>query len=365
MDAGAEGREDADPPVADLVPEPLDRHRPVGRQGAGVVPLLVDVGEEVRRGVRVERSLFGQEAARVVRVPAAELTQERAQRPAQFHRPARTVAVPEGHPSRFAGSGPHDDPVAGDIGHPPGRGAEQEGVPGTGLVNHLLVQLAESRSVGPEVDREHAAVGNRAGVHPHEQGCPAPGRQHTAPAVPGQARPQVGELLRRIPADQHVEHRGEHAAGQAVVRAGPPRHGKEIVDAPLPVAAHRDDLLSQHVERVLGHPHRLDRTALHLHRRHGALQQVAAELGEDQAAAALADRMTGAAHALQTSRGRAGRLDQQHLVDRAHVDPEFERARGDDAAQATGLERLLDLPPLLVGDAAVVSPGQRLHPPAR
>ena len=47
------------------------------------------------------------------------------------------------------------------------------------------------------------------------------------------------------------------------------------------------------------------------------------------------------------ARDRARRLDQHHEVDGAHVDAELEAARGDDAAQPTGLQLGLDLEPLL------------------
>ena len=298
VDAGAEGGQDAHPPVADLVPEPLDRQGTVGGQGARLVPLLVDVGEEVRRGVAVERSLLGQEAAGVVAVAAAEFAQERAEGLAEFNRPARAVAVPEGHPAGLARSRPDDHAVAGDLRHPPGGGAQQERVARAGLVDHLLVEFAQPRTLWTEMDSEQPAVGNRAGVHPHEQGGAAARGQHSATVIPGESRAQVGELLRGIAADQHVEHRGQHAAGQAAVWPRAPDNVQQILDRPLPVAAHRDDLLRQYVERILRQPHGLDRAPLHLDRGHRALQQIAAELGKHQAAAALADRVSGTADAL-------------------------------------------------------------------
>ena len=65
--------------------------------------------------------------------------------------------------------------------------------------------------------------------------------------------------------------------------------------------------------------------------------------GKMRALADLAHAVAGAADALQPARDRARRLDQQHEVDRAHVDAELERAGRDDAAQRRRLERLLDL----------------------
>ena len=360
MDAGAERGQDAHAPVADLVPEPLQGHGAVSGQRASAFALLLDVGAEVRDGVRVERRFAFEPASGGGALPLAELAHEGAERPAQLQRSAGAIAVPEGHPPRLARRRPDDDPVAGDLGHPPGGGPEQEGVAGAGLVDHLLVEFAHPRTLRPQVNREQAAIRNRAGVHAHQEVGAAPGGQHVAAAVPRQPGPQVGELLRGKTADQHVQHRGQEVAGQTAVGQGAPGQGQDPVDGPFPAAAHRDDLLRQHVERVLRQLHRLDRAALHLDRGHRALQEVAPELGEDQTAAALADRVPRTADPLQSAGRRTRSLDEEHQVDAAHVDPQLERARRHDAAQTASLERALDLPSPFVGDAAVVGAGQRL-----
>ena len=84
------------------------------------------------------------------------------------------------------------------------------------------------------------------------------------------------------------------------------------------------------------------------------LEQVAAVLREDLAAARLAHLVAGAADALQAARDRARRLHLDHQVDGAHVDAELERGRGDDRPQPAGLQRVLDLGPLLARERAVV-----------
>jgi hypothetical protein len=58
MDARAEGREDAHAPVADLVAEPFNDDRAVGRDSAGRSGLLVQERQQVPRGVLVEAVLF-------------------------------------------------------------------------------------------------------------------------------------------------------------------------------------------------------------------------------------------------------------------------------------------------------------------
>ena len=92
---------------------------------------------------------------------------ERADRLAQLGGPADAVAAPEGDGAGDAGRGGDDDAVAGDVLDPPGRGAQQEGLARAGLVDHLLVELADAAAVG-QVDAVEAAVGDRAGVGDRE-----------------------------------------------------------------------------------------------------------------------------------------------------------------------------------------------------
>ena len=85
-----------------------------------------------------------------------------------------------------------------------------------------------------------------------------------------------------------------------------------------------------------------------------ALEQVAAELGEDPPAADLVDAVAGAPDALQPAGDRLGRLDLQDQVDGAHVDAQLERAGRDEAGQLAGLQQLLHLRALLARERAVV-----------
>ena len=95
---------------------------------------------------------------------------------------------------------------------------------------------------------------------------------------------------------------------------------------------------------------------------HGALEQIAAELGEDPPVADLVDAVPGTPDALQAARDGLGRLDLHDEVDGAHVDAELERAGGDEAGQLAGLEQLLDLRALLARERAVVRAGDLLPP---
>jgi hypothetical protein len=57
--------------------------------------------------------------------------------------------------------------------------------------------------------------------------------------------------------------------------------------------------------------------------------------------------VAGTADPLQPARDRLRRLDLDHEVDRAHVDPELERRSGDEARDLSLLQQLLDLHALL------------------
>src|SRR5436305_1123474 len=90
-------------------------------------------------------------------------SRKRAPNSAEPARAAEPVALPERDGAGDAGGGGDDHPVAGDLLDAPRRRAEQEDLAGPGLVDHLLVELAHAAAVG-EVDRVHAAVGDRARV---------------------------------------------------------------------------------------------------------------------------------------------------------------------------------------------------------
>ena len=67
--------------------------------------------------------------------------------------------------------------------------------------------------------------------------------------------------------------------------------------------------------------------------------------------------MVGTAHALQAAGDRRRGRDLEDEVDGAHVDAQLEGGGGDHAAQLARLESALDGEALLLGDRAVVGPG--------
>ena len=101
MDPAAERRQQHEPPVAELVAEALDDDPPVGRQGAGDLALVLEVGDEVLGRELVEVVVRPQAVGRRLAPAGApvevglDLADERAERPAELDRPADGVAVPE------------------------------------------------------------------------------------------------------------------------------------------------------------------------------------------------------------------------------------------------------------------------------
>ena len=262
--------------------------------------------------------------------------------------------MPEGHASRFPRSRGDDHPIAGDLLDAPGGGTEEEGVPGAGLVDHLLVQLADARAAAGEEDAEGTAVGNRAPVHAGEHGRASARADQVAGSIPAQARTQLGEVAAGKAPGQHVEHRVQGVGRQLAIRIGAAHQGLDRADLPRGIAAQGDDLLREHVEGVLRNADGLDRAGVHVVGDDRGLEQVAAELRKDAALAGRADVVTGATDPLQTARDRAGGFDLQHEVDRAHVDAQLEGAGGDDAADQPLFQTVLDLGALLMRDTAVV-----------
>ena len=84
------------------------------------------------------------------------------------------------------------------------------------------------------------------------------------------------------------------------------------------------------------------------------MDEICPVLREDDAARDLAHLVPGPADPLQPARDGWRGLDLDDEVDRTHVDAEFERAGGDNAAQPPGLEVVFNAGPLILGHRAVV-----------
>jgi hypothetical protein len=360
------------PPVAQLVAEALDQEGAVVGQVPRRSLLLGEVCLQVRRAPLVEPRRAGP-LQPGLRRRGADLAQEGAQGPAELQRAARGVAVPERHLARLARRGGDEDAVVRDVLDPPGRGTEQEDVADAGLVDHLLVELADAATAGAlgadEEDAEEAAVGDGATAGDGQPLSAGPRGEGVGDAVPRQPRPQLGERVGGIAARQHVEHGVQRRVGQRGEGGRPADDGGHLVDGARPFGHDRDDLLREHVERIAQVADGLDRPGLHPLGDQRALHEVTAVLGEQHPPADGPHLVTGAAHPLEAGRDGRRRLDLHHEVDRAHVDAELEARRRDDRGQAAGFQRLLHYGPLFPGHRAVVGGGDRLdalgHPTTR
>ena len=276
---------------------------------------------------------------------------------AELERAADALALPEGNEAGDARGRRDEDAVTGDLLDPPRRSAEQERLAGAGLVDHLLVELADAPAAFDEVDAEEPAVRDGAGVRDCEPSRALAAADEAAHAVPDDARAELGELLRRVAARQHVEDVLELLAREVAERVGAPHELVQLVNRDLLVGGNGDDLLRQDVERVAGDARLLDGAFAHALGDDGRLEQVGAELGEDAALRRFVEAVAGAADPLQAARDRLRRLDLDDEVDGAHVDPELEGRRGDEGGDLATLEELLDLDALFTRQRAVVGAG--------
>ena len=88
-------------------------------------------------------------------------------------------------------------------------------------------------------------------------------------AVPHETRAELGELVARVAAGEHVQDRVVRRLRQRRERCGATDQGERVVDVPGLQRGHRDELLREHVERVarddrlldLARPHQVARWA--------------------------------------------------------------------------------------------------------
>ena len=181
------GRQHAQPPVADLVAEALDHDRPVGRDDARRLPAA-------RAGTRPgcwRRARRGRSRARALRRLVDRPARERADRLAELlrapdrRRPSRTGPRPAGPGAGVTITRSRPISSIRQVVAP-----SRNVWPGPRLVDHLLVELADAAAVG-ERDGVQAAVGDRAGVGDRELAraragrgsCPRRGPRRSAGAA--------------------------------------------------------------------------------------------------------------------------------------------------------------------------------------
>ncbi len=178
------------------------------------------------------------------------------------------------------------------------------------------------------------------------------------------ARPELPQPRVGVPPREHLQDEIELPPREFAVGVAGPDERKELVDVPAFDAGHRDDHLRQDVERALDGQDRFDVLLRNPAGDDGGGQKIVAVGGVERAPARAADTVTGAPDALDRRRDRGGVCDQDDPVELADVDPQLERAGGDDGPEFPVLQPLLHGQADLPGERAVVGVGELLGSPS-
>ncbi len=150
-----------------------------------------------------------QSAERRIALHRSQLAHHRADAATKFNRPSWSIAMPEGHLSRLTGRGRNQYAIMRNLVDAPRGRAQDKGISGVALEDHFLVELADSHRLFRRAGQEHSiqpAIGNRPAVQNCQAFRSGARSERVAVAIPGDARTQLGEFIRRIPAGEHVEY---------------------------------------------------------------------------------------------------------------------------------------------------------------
>ncbi len=326
------------------------------------------------RGSQVIEVMGGPEAGQRRRpAPGApaqilfDLADERPDGTTEFDGATDRVALPERQLAGHAGCRLDDHPVGRDLEDPPAAGAEDDDIsmhPRPELVDHFLIQLTDAppgraRLTGQE-HAEQPPIRDRAARRDREHPGVPPTLHDIGDPVPHDPRLELGKFVGWKGSREHPEDGLQRVTRQGLERRRTGDGGVEIRHGPRFKHGHRDDLLGQDIERVVRQDGRLDRRVVHPTDHDRRLEEIAPELGEDDAAGGLANLVPGAADPLQPGSHAGRQFDEDDQIHGAHVDPELQAARRHQRGKATVLQGLLDLEALLAGDAPVVRPDQVL-----
>src|SRR5207244_6638721 len=115
-----------------------------------------------------------------------------------------------------------------------------------------------------------------------------------------------------------------------------------------------DDLLREDVERGVERRLAVELALADRARDRRGLEQLVALGGDDLAPGHAGEQVARAADPLECGGDVARRLDLDDQIDRAHVDAELERGRGDQRAQLAALEAILRLESRAARERAVM-----------
>ena len=115
-----------------------------------------------------------------------------------------------------------------------------------------------------------------------------------------------------------------------------------------------DDLLRQHVQRLIRNRQPIELAATHAVQQRRAFHQIVARLREQPALRQAADGVAGAPDTLQETRDRTRRAKLAHQIDVADVDAQFQRRGGHQRLEFAVLQPLLGCQAVLLRHAAVM-----------
>ena len=231
--------------------------------------------------------------------------------------------------------------------------AELKDIARHALEGEVFVQRADEQFAGQQRDVVVELIGNRAAVGHRRQASRPPGPQ---PAV-DPVVVQVGAAAAALGGEtvgEHLQDVQVDTAGKLAKRRAADDEFEQGVDLPLPHADLGDDLLAQHVQGLAAQRDGVKFSAGDGVEQRRALHQLVARQRHQPTLRNAVHTVTGTPHPLQQPRDAAGGAqlaDQVHLAD---VDTQFQRCRGHQYLEFSGLEPLLGHQPVLPGKAAMV-----------
>ena len=231
--------------------------------------------------------------------------------------------------------------------------AELEHVARHALDGEILVDGADDGVLGLEQHLVVGGVGDRpAGGQRRRPRAPAAAQD----AVDGVAMDQraAPALTRRKTLRQHPDDRVELLPRQIAERPGAPQAVEQFRLRPVLRGDLGDDLLRQHVERLLGDRQPVEFAAADSVEQRRAFDEIVARQRKQPPLRRPVDRVAGAAGALQERRDRPRRTELADELDLADVDAELERGGRHHGPELAALELLLGREPALLGHAAVM-----------
>ncbi len=358
VESAAIGRMDDELHAADLVEEALEDERLLRRQAAERRLAGGEILDELARSRLDDADLADQEIERAgARGIAVEAGGDVAAQPRHCLRELvaapRRLAEPERDGRRRALGIGDAHRAALDADDAIGGVAELEDVAGQALDGEILVDRADDLALRLEQHLVIGIVGDRAARGQRRHPCAAPSAQHLVDRVVMDER-AAPAAPRAEPVGEHAQNGGEILARQGAIGIGAAAALVERVLAPFLRRHLGDDLLRQHVERLLRDAEPVELAAADAVEQSGAFDQLVAREREEPSLGRAVDGVAGAADALQEAGDRARRGKLADEIDLADIDAELERGGGDQRLQAAVLQPLLGREALLLGEAAVM-----------